>query len=480
VDVPGGYMGQPRQSSASNKDKALYRPTDFIREADVGGKKEGVEPYRSNFRRDYQRLLHAPSFRRLQGKTQLFPSEENDFYRTRLTHSLEVAQISKSIAIRLNNTNSYFKKHNIDLDLIEFAALAHDLGHPPFGHNGEYILDELMINHGGFEGNGQTFRILSRLEKKATSEFPPTRPFDDHHDLRRGLNLTYRSLAAVLKYDRMIPRTMDERVRESCRNEPCKGYYAVDRRLVEDVKEKVGINNKGRFKTIECSIMDVADDIAYSTYDIEDAFAAGFLNPISILASDDSVKQEIARRIERKLGQEFPELSQDERLFSIDDMNESLASVFSSILELDPKTFEKDWSIEGLGTFVGGEVYRASTYLAKSPYHRAQFTSDLIGFLINRIEVAMSSDNPVFWQVRPTRDSFCLIETLKMICYIQLIRSDKFLAERRRAKFILESIFTALVESGSDLLPSVGGSSTIFIEMTSFRSGASFAISCPA
>jgi dGTPase len=177
----------------------LYRDSDVLREAEKGQKKEGHEPYRSEFRRDFQRIVHSPSFRRLQGKTQLYPSEEHDFYRTRLTHSIEVAQVAKSIAVRLNNTDPYFQKHNIDLDLIEFAGLAHDLGHPPFGHNGEYVLDEMMINHGGFEGNAQTLRILSALERKATTEFPPTRTIANDQDVRRGINATYRSLASVIK-----------------------------------------------------------------------------------------------------------------------------------------------------------------------------------------------------------------------------------------------------------------------------------------
>ena len=106
--------------------------------------------YRNDFRRDYARLLHCPSFRRLQGKTQLFPGIESDFFRNRLTHSLEVAQVAKAIALRLNHEHDYFQQYPIDLDLIETAALAHDLGHPPFGHTGEKALDDCMKEKGGF------------------------------------------------------------------------------------------------------------------------------------------------------------------------------------------------------------------------------------------------------------------------------------------------------------------------------------------
>ena len=114
----------------------------------------------------------------------MFPGSESDFFRNRLTHSLEVAQIAKSIALRINGEHEYFKKYSIDLDLVETAALAHDLGHPPFGHNGEKALDECMRDKGGFEGNAQTLRVLARLEKK---ELEPGASedlgaqFRDHH-----------------------------------------------------------------------------------------------------------------------------------------------------------------------------------------------------------------------------------------------------------------------------------------------------------
>jgi dGTPase len=104
------------------------------------------EEYRPDWRRDYCRVLHSSSFRRLQGKTQLFPGNESDFFRNRLTHSLEVCQIAKSIAVRLNNTDKYLKANQFEIipDICELAGLAHDLGHPPFGHQGESALNALM------------------------------------------------------------------------------------------------------------------------------------------------------------------------------------------------------------------------------------------------------------------------------------------------------------------------------------------------
>ena len=261
--------------------RPLYRDADRAREY----RTESKVSYRSPFRRDYARLLHCPAFRRLQGKTQLFPGAESDFFRNRLTHSLEVAQIAKSIALRINSRHAYFVDNPIDLDLIETAALAHDLGHPPFGHNGERALDECMRKKGGFEGNAQTLRILARLEKKEL-DLDEAEETPKSEDRRVGLNLTYRTLAAVLKYDKCIPR------RRRRKAGLVKGYYRSERKLVDRVKEQVAGSGLGGFdgvfKTVECQIMDIADDIAYSTYDLEDALKTGFVSPMSMILALNS------------------------------------------------------------------------------------------------------------------------------------------------------------------------------------------------
>ena len=214
---PRSETGQ--HAKRQGRRRALYRSSDRARRH---GGRPVAGGYRSDFRRDYARLLHSPAFRRLQGKTQLFPGIESDFFRNRLTHSLEVAQIAKSIALRLNGTDGYLRRYPIDRDLIETAALAHDLGHPPFGHNGEEALDACMRCMGGFEGNAQTLRILARLEKKE-----PDVPIRSKADDGVGLDLTYRTLASVLKYDSCIPaeRKCDARI--------SKGYYCSERVLVE-------------------------------------------------------------------------------------------------------------------------------------------------------------------------------------------------------------------------------------------------------
>jgi dGTPase len=183
----------------------------------------------------------------LQGKTQVFGVYEGDFFRTRLTHSLEVSQIAKGIALALG----------ADTDLVEAVCLAHDLGHPPFGHTGEQVLHELMRDHGGFEGNAQTFRILTRLERK--------------HSDYEGLNLTYQTLDGVLKYKACI----DAATIASSPDGPVKGFYAEDRELVETIIKATG---NGYERSFECQIMDVADDIAYSVHDLEDSMKAGLIS----------------------------------------------------------------------------------------------------------------------------------------------------------------------------------------------------------
>jgi dGTPase len=221
----------------------FYQQGDYARVVQIPSS-GSPEDYRSPFRRDYARVVHTPAFRRLQRKTQLFPGDESDFFRNRMTHSLEVAQIAKSIAIRLNYLirNQYGDDAGaIDTDLVELVSLAHDLGHPPFGHTGEYALQEKMYTVGGFEGNAQTLRILSKLEKRQTLQndsIPDFTEFANGHDLRAGLNLCFRSLAAVLKYDNQIPLIADG-------PKLTKGYYSTeDKWSTQSNKRSSVINTK--------------------------------------------------------------------------------------------------------------------------------------------------------------------------------------------------------------------------------------------
>ncbi len=201
---------------------------------------DSQDQQRDEYQRDYGRVLYSSSFRRLQGKMQLLGIDSTDFYRNRLTHSLEVAQIARSIAFHLN------LKHPV---VAETCSLAHDLGNPPFGHAGEKILNELAKDIGGFEGNAQTFRILRYLEKKHCS-YP-------------GLNLTLRTLFGVNKY--FFKR--ENNTKKFLYNED---YYflkqEIENKKLPDIQ-----------KSIDAQIMDLADEIAYAAHDLEDAISSGFI-----------------------------------------------------------------------------------------------------------------------------------------------------------------------------------------------------------
>ena len=200
------------------------------------------------YHRDYSRVLYSSSFRRLQGKMQILGIESTAFFRNRLTHSLEVAQIAHSIASNIGKMCSD-KKHSIyqqdDLYVIDAAALAHDIGHPAFGHKGEHVLDELAKKEKRrFEGNAQNFRVLRTLEKKEPKIL--------------GLNLTNRTLMAINKYI----------VKEA--PEIKKFMFKDDYDYLDAVRAKVGLQ---RIRTLDAQIIELADDIAYSVHDLEDGLA---------------------------------------------------------------------------------------------------------------------------------------------------------------------------------------------------------------
>jgi len=185
---------------------------------------EREHPFRSPFQRDRDRVIHSHAFRRLEYKTQVFVYHEGDHYRTRLTHSIEVAQISRTIARALG----------LNEDLSEAIALAHDLGHPPFGHSGEKVLNELMKGHGGFEHNAHSLRIVEELEKRYP-EF-------------NGLNLTFETREGIAKHSTDFDN-------QSTNNSFLRNPSAC----------------------LEAQIVDLADEIAYNNHDIDDGLSSNML-----------------------------------------------------------------------------------------------------------------------------------------------------------------------------------------------------------
>ncbi len=198
---------------------------------------EEEDTFRNAFQRDLNRITHSAAFRRLEYKTQVFVNDTGDHYRTRLTHSLEVAQISKVIAIELG----------LSVELTECLSLAHDLGHPPFGHAGEDALNKKLADHGGFDHNAYTLKLLTQLEERYIKF--------------NGLNLTVETLDGIAKH-----------------NGPLSGKYIVNKKpskLVVEHAENYGIKLE-TFPSLEAQVASIADDIAYNSHDLEDGLKAGF------------------------------------------------------------------------------------------------------------------------------------------------------------------------------------------------------------
>lgn len=241
---------------------------------------------RNNYRRDRSRVIHSAFFRRLQGKTQVLGLGESDFYRTRLTHSLEVAQIAGGITEHLSKKPCIerYAEWIPDQNLIETIGLAHDIGHPPFGHGGEVALNYMMHDKGGFEGNAQTLRICTKL--------------GEHSD-KNGLNLTRRALLGLIKYPATYAKVVNQQVYTNEKAplnidsyKPPKCIFDCDESeftwvispFPDDIEKFISIQTfEGKhgstmYKSLDATIMELADDIAYGVHDLEDAFALNLVD----------------------------------------------------------------------------------------------------------------------------------------------------------------------------------------------------------
>jgi dGTPase len=244
----------------TSSDKS-YSAADQERFLDEPAKRPG----RTEFMRDRARVIHSAALRRLAAKTQVAVPWENDFQRTRLSHSLECAQIGRELGESLG----------ADPDLLETACLSHDMGHPPFGHNGEEALAVAALDCGGFEGNAQSFRLLTRIEAKTV----------DAQGKSLGLNLTRASLDAATKY----PWPRSENPRKF-------GVYDDDVEIFNWVRQGAPAGRK----CLEAQIMDWSDDCAYSVHDLEDAIFAGQITVKNFDRDFDTLYKEMVERLRQR------------------------------------------------------------------------------------------------------------------------------------------------------------------------------------
>ncbi len=254
---------------------------------------EPVSRTRNAFARDRDRIIHCTAFRRLKGKTQVFVAHEGDHYRTRLTHSLEVAQIARSLAHALG----------LDQDLAEAVALAHDLGHPPFGHAGEDELQACMEPFGGFDHNVQTFRVVTRLEER----YPG---FD-------GLNLTWETVEGVVKHNGPVSHRLDEPAWKAIA-EYAEGW---DLRL-------------GTFASLEAQAAAVADDIAYNNHDVDDGVQAG------LFGLNDLIDVPVIGPILHQVRRDWPSI--DERMVRLEAVRRMIGVMVADVLAETERRIAED------------------------------------------------------------------------------------------------------------------------------------------
>ena len=367
----------------SKEDKERYPKTDEAqRKGDV----------RSCFEVDRSRIIHSSSFRRLQGKTQVFSPGEGDFYRNRLTHSLEVAQIGKGLALRLG----------ADTDLVEAVCLAHDLGHPPFGHAGEEALGELMESRGGFEANAQNIRIITLL--------------DERRQNLQGLNLTRSTLDGLLKCKDMYQKNANQK----------KFYY-------DDDCSKAAVSWASKYSypsqtevSFECQIMSWADDIAYAVHDFEDALHGGFITFTTLYDTD------LVNSVHKEVDENLKELSKvTGKEFLVNEWN---------------------WLI----TMMRQYLDRSLVEIQNDKAARKHLTSDLITHFIHnvsRAEEAKADNHRYHYKLQIPSEIQARQSLLNKFIELKVMRSYNVQSLEAKGRMMVEKLFDVMTNEPKKLLP---------------------------
>lgn len=328
--------------------------------------REGARGPRSEFQRDRDRIVHSIAFRRLRSKTQVFIAPDGDHYRTRLTHSLEVAQLGRTLARALG----------LDEDLTEALCLAHDIGHPPFGHAGEKALSESMARHGGFDHNAHSLRTIMRLES----------PYCEHE----GLNLTWEVLEGLAKHN---------------------GPVAAPNWALGELDEAFTLD-LGAWPSLEAQIAAVADDIAYDNHDIDDGLRAGFLSLDELFELDFLETQ--WRAVERR----FPNAPRERQLrelirsqigLMVNDVLAHTRAATADIGNID-EVRGAGRALAGFSPALAGEERRLKQFMYRRLYyHPSQLeTAERARDVIARLYAAYEQDGsllPESWrETLPERD----------------------------------------------------------------------------
>jgi dGTPase len=426
-----------------------YTSKDSARQYDIDAEKTIDEPYRSPWSKDISRIIQTAYFKNLQGKIMLMQGQKSDAFRNRMTHSHEVAQLAKSIASKINyDLKLAGEAYTIEPELCELGALASSLGRPPFGHVGEIALNRKMKDCGGFESNAQTIRILAKLAKK---HYVPGTVFDtgvakDGTDMRVGLNLTYRGLAAVFAYDKKIPEKLDYDLDNNV--QLIKGFYEDEEKIVNSIKDNVAAGISAEpFQTIESQIVQTAGDIAYATYDLEEAFKHGIIKPLHLISVPDYELTLIAAKVNRNLHSAYTNKQVLEALQGI------FADLFSEPFDICKAELTAKERSQLYASSLRMAV-AASDTLALNGYYRVNFISKLIGYFISQVCVKeINAIAPPLSKIYLPEHVHLEIEALKCFIYVSQVNSPEVKMSRFRGMEIISQLFDKLSRDKADLLP---------------------------